>query len=102
MFLTPSTAEVIAMNDLPQAYGAERVTDRCWLVTHGPDDDPFAFIIARDGQPDRDSEFRAKLLTRVMNATRDMGAFAIRELLDAYEQHHGQRHHADWRGEADD
>jgi len=92
----------MAMDDLPQAYDAERVNDRCWLVTHGADDEPFAFVIARDEQPDRDSEFRAKLLARVMNATRDMGASAIRELLDAYEKHHEHRHHADWRDETDD
>jgi hypothetical protein len=90
------------MDDLPQAYSAERVNDRCWLVTHGPDDEPFAFIIARDGQPKKDAKWRARILARVMNATRDMSTSDIRELLEAYEQHHGQRHDADWRGEADD
>jgi hypothetical protein len=90
------------MHDPPQAYDAERVNDRCWLVTHGPDDEPFAFIIARDGQPDADSKRRAKMLARVMNATRDMGVSAIRELLEVYEKQYGRRHHADWRGEADD
>jgi len=90
------------MDDLPQAYGAERVNDRCWLVTHGPDDEAFAFIVARDGQPDRDSEYRAKMLAGVMNVTRDMGISDIRELLKAYEKQYGHRHHADWRGETDD
>jgi hypothetical protein len=90
------------MDDLPQTYGAERVNDRCWLVTYGPDDEPFAFIIARDGQPDADSKHRAKMLARVMNATCDMGAATIRQLLEAYENHWGHRHHADWRGEPDD
>jgi len=85
------------MNDLPNLYDTEKHSARTWCILY--DGDPFAYVVARDGQPDEDAKYRAKVFARVMNATRDMKANDIRRLLQAYEKQNGRRFHADWRGD---
>lgn len=89
------------MSDLPALYYPEQQAPNTWAVIYRPDDTPFAFIVARDGEPEEDAEQRAYMLANVMNATVDMSSGDIRDLLKAYEQQHGKRHHADWRSDSE-
>lgn len=86
-------------NDSPNLYRIEKQGERTWAVIYTPGDDPACFVVAREGEPPEDAEQRAGIIADVMNATVDMCSHDIRDLLRAYEAHHGRRHHADWRSE---
>jgi len=83
------------MSDLPDLYKAVPSEERVWAVLYKGK--PFAYVIAREDEPDEDASYRAHMLAKVMNATRDMTAPDIRHLLKEYEKANGHRYHADWR-----
>lgn len=88
------------MSDVPDLYRVERQDERAWAVIYTPegkDDEILCYVLARDGQDRSDAKGRAMMIADVMNATRDMVSFDIRDLLEAYEEQHGFRHHSDWR-----
>jgi hypothetical protein len=88
-------------DDLPDLYDIDQIGRRRCAVTYKPDDTPACIVDARPGEPDEDAKYRASMIAGAMNATVDMTPTDIRELLSAYEQVHGRRHHADWRDGAD-
>ena len=90
------------MSNLPNLYTTEQQGERTWVVLYGPKNEAFAYVVARDGEPAEDGKYRANMLANVMNATKDMTASNIRQLLAVYEEHYGEKYHADWRGGDDE
>lgn len=88
------------MSDVPDLYHVEKRSETTFEVVYSPNEKPdetLCIVPPRDGQGPPDAKRRAMIIADVLNATRDMVSFDIRDLLEAYEEHHGFRHHADWR-----
>jgi len=85
-------------SDLPELYYAKKGASGLWKVMYKPDIDPLCYVPAREGHPDKDARNRSLMIANVMNATVDMVASDIRELLAVYEAYHDHQYHADWRG----
>jgi len=90
------------MSDCPDLYTTEQQSEGVWAVIYTPEDRVHCYVPTRGDCGVEDARQRAEFTADILNATVYMCSSDIRDLLDAYEAHHGRRHHADWRGDPDD
>ena len=82
------------IRSLYRTHESEGTSDLVDVFYHPGDDPPVQLCRAL-------SERMAGLIAHSLNATIDLTAYDVADLLDAWEQLHGSRHPGDWRTEDD-